>query len=96
MKILASFEFFIIAAVVAVCAGFSKGGFEQGEAFITPVIITSIIKSGQAIEKMLLVLMLMDVKGIKSYLGKQFTKKAFFLCDGGLSRIFLAVCFLNR
>lgn len=59
-----------IAALAAVFAGVSKGGFGSGAAFASAVMLALVMEPGAALGVMLPLLMLIDVATLKPYWGK--------------------------
>ena len=80
---------FALAALAALFAGVSKGGFGSGAAFAGASILALVMSPGQALGIMLPLLMLIDLATLRPYWGKWSWPDAKLLVLGGLPGVAL-------
>lgn len=80
-------ELFVITAAAVLFAGFSKGGFGGGVAFVSSAILALVMKPSDAIGLMLPLLMIMDIGTLRPFWKKWDRHQAKVLIIGGIPGI---------
>lgn len=86
-------QFYAVAAFSVTFAGFAKGGFGGGPAFVASAILALVTAPTQAIGLMLPLLMLMDVATVRPFWKKWDLRRARIMIIGGLPGILLGAVF---
>lgn len=86
-------QFYAVAAFSVTFAGFAKGGFGGGPAFVASAILALVTTPTQAIGLMLPLLMLMDVATVRPFWKKWDLRRARIMIIGGLPGVLLGSVF---